>query len=220
MKPLDQMKIAIVHEWLTAVAGSEKVLQQLLVLFPNADLFVLVDHLPASQRGFLKGRKVRTTFLQNLPWSAKLFRKLLWLQPSAVETFDVSAYDHGGFPAPMPVAKGVLTGPDQLHICYCHSPIRYAWDLQHQYLRGAGMERGFKSLCARATLHYLRIWDVRTANGVGSFCRELPVIANPDRKAYRRGVDRDPSAGRGGLCSPFEADKEDYYITASRIGAL
>ena len=119
-------------EWLTTVAGSEKVLQQLLVLFPHAISFVMVDHLPERQRGFLKGRRVRTSFLQNVPWSAKVFRKLLWLHPSAVETFDVSAYDMV-ISSSHAVAKGVLTGPDQLHICYCHSPIRYAWDLQHQY---------------------------------------------------------------------------------------
>ena len=150
------LRIAIVHEWLTTVAGSEKVVQQMLLLFPNADLFVLVDHLPTKDRAFLDGTTIHTSFLQHIPFSAKLFRKLLWILPAAIESLDLSSYDII-LSSSHAVAKGVLTGPDQLHICYCHSPIRYAWDFQHQYLRQAGLERGIGSLYARATLHYLRL---------------------------------------------------------------
>ncbi len=209
------LRIAIVHEWMTTVAGSEKVLQQMLLLFPNADLFVLVDHLPAKDRKFLDGRTIRTSFLQRMPFSAYLFRKLLWMLPSAIESFDLSEYDLV-LSSSHAVAKGVITGPDQLHICYCHSPIRYAWDCQHQYLRQAGLYRGLGSLYARATLHYLRLWDVRTAHGVDHFIANSHFVGRRIKKVYQREsqvihppVDVD-SFG-------FEAQKDDYYLTASRL---
>lgn len=212
---VSNLRIAIVHEWMTTVAGSEKVLQQMLLLYPNADLFVLVDHLPAKDRGFLEGRTIHTSFLQHIPFSAFLFRKLLWILPSAIESFDLSGYDLI-LSSSHAVAKGVITGPDQLHICYCHSPIRYAWDCQHQYLRQAGLSRGLASLYARATLHYLRLWDVRTAHGVDHFVANSNFVSRRIKKVYQREsrvihppVDVD-SFG-------FEPQKEDYYLTASRL---
>ena len=208
-------RVAIVHDWLTTVAGSEKVLQQMLVLFPNADVFTLVDHLPAREHGFLNGTAVHTTFLQKLPFSAKLFRKLLWVLPSAIESLDLSGYDIV-LSSSHAVAKGVLTGPDQLHICYCHSPMRYAWDLQHEYLRQSGLDRGLKSIYARATLHYLRLWDVRTAFGVDHFLANSTFVARRIKKVYGREstvvhppVDIDHF--------PMETHKSDYYLTASRL---
>jgi glycosyltransferase involved in cell wall biosynthesis len=214
-KPLSQLKVAIVHEWFTTMAGSEKVVEQLIALFPQADLYALVDHLPAGQRGFLRGKTVRTSFLQRVPFSATLFRKLLWILPSAIETFDLSQYDLV-LSSSHAVAKGILTGPRQLHICYCHSPIRYAWDMQHEYLRGANLEKGIMSIYARATLHYLRMWDVRSANGVDHFVANSRFIARRIQKVYRRDstvvfppVDVDSF--------PLETEKDDYYITASRL---
>jgi len=214
-KSLCGQRIAIVHEWLTTVAGSEKVLQQMLLLFPNADLFVLVDHLPAKDRQFLRGRTVHTSFLQNIPFSAQLFRKLLWILPSAVESLDLSEYDIV-LSSSHAVAKGVITGPDQLHICYCHSPIRYAWDCQHQYLRQAGLHKGVLSLYARATLHYLRLWDVRTANGVDQFVANSNFVARRIKKVYQRPsrVIHPPVDVES---FPFQDKKDDYYLTASRL---
>src|ERR1700680_153779 len=126
------MKVAFVHEWLTTYAGSEKVLEIMLSDFPDADVYCLIDYLPAEHRVGSLGRAIRTTYMQRIPFVSKIYRYLLPLMPFAIEQLDLSAYDvvisnsHA-------VAKGVITGPDQLHICYCYSPMRYAWDLQAQY---------------------------------------------------------------------------------------
>jgi glycosyltransferase involved in cell wall biosynthesis len=179
------MRVAIVHEWLEHYAGSERVLEQLLKIYPQADLFAVVDFLAPSERGFLGGRPVTTSFIQKLPRAKKMFRNYLQLMPIAVEQFDLAAYDliissnHA-------VAKGVLTGPKQLHISYVHSPMRYAWDLQAQYLRESGIERGPKSLYVRWLLHRMRLWDASSANGVDVFVANSSYIAKRIEKAYRR----------------------------------
>ena len=105
--------------------------------------------------------------------------------PLAIEQLDLSGYDLV-ISSSHAVAKGVITGPDQTHICYCHTPIRYAWDLQHQYLRQTGLTRGLKSICARILLHYIRIWDLRTATGVDKFIANSAYIGRRIAKIYRR----------------------------------
>ena len=137
------MRVAIVHDWLVTYAGAERVLEQIIACFPEADLFAVVDFIPESERGFLKNKLVETSFIQRLPFAKKKYRTYLPFMPLAVEQFDLSNYgliissSHA-------VAKGVITGPDPLHISYVYSPMRYAWDLQHQYLKEAGMDRGLK----------------------------------------------------------------------------
>ena len=159
------MKVAIVHDWLVVFGGAEKVLQQIIECFPQADIYTLVDFL--EDRACLKGKPAHTSFIQNLPFARKRYRAYLPLMPLAIEQFDMSDYDLI-ISSSYAVAKGVLTGPDQLHISYVHSPIRYAWDLQHQYLREAGLTSGFKSALARVLLHYIRGWDFvrRTASTI------------------------------------------------------
>ena len=178
-------RIAVVHEWLTSYVGSEKVLEQILRIYPSADLFTVVDFLPAAERSLLGGRTPKTSFIQSLPRARTGFRNYLPLMPLAVEQFDLRGYDLV-ISSSHAVAKGVLTGPGQLHICYCHSPIRYAWDLQHEYLREAGMASGIRSVFARIVLHYLRLWDSRTANGVDEFVANSRFIAHRIRKVYGR----------------------------------
>ena len=138
MSQLEKLKIAIIHEWFVSYAGSERVVEQILNLFPHADLFAVVDFLEDSQRSFIQNKKVKTTFIQNLPFATAKFRQYLLLMPLAIEQLDLSAYDLI-ISSSHAVAKGVLTSPHQLHISYVHSPIRYAWDLQHQYLREANL---------------------------------------------------------------------------------
>jgi glycosyltransferase involved in cell wall biosynthesis len=212
---LEHLRVAVVHEWLTSYAGSEKVVEQILRLFPRADLFALVDHLSGTDRNFLKGRPVHTSFLQNMPGSKKLFRKLLWILPHAIEAFDLSAYDLV-ITSSHAVAKGVLTGPHQIHICYCHSPIRYAWDFQHEYLRQSGLGSGLGSLYARLVLHYLRLWDVRTANGVDLFVANSHFVARRISKVYNRSalVVHPPVDVEA---FQLETKKDDFYLTASRL---
>ena len=178
-------RIAIVHDWLPEIGGAERVLEQMLRIFPSADLFTLVDFISSSERGFLQGRQVRTSFLQSMPGARRFYRFFLPLMPLAVEHFDLSSYDLV-VSSSYAVAKGVITGPRQLHLCYCHSPIRYAWDLQEQYLRQTGCDRGFRGFLARALLHYIRLWDSRTSNGVDSFSANSHFVARRIWKIYRR----------------------------------
>ena len=209
------VKIAIVCDWLVTYAGAERVLEQMLEVFPEADLFALVDFVPEEQRGFLHGKQPRTTFIQHLPGARKHYRQYLPLMPLAIEQLDLFGYDVV-LSSSHCVAKGVLTGPDQLHISYVHSPIRYAWDLQHQYLHEAGLEHGLKSWLARIILHYMRIWDTRTANGVDAFIANSQFIARRIRKVYGREAEviyPPVDISKFDLCT----EKEDYYLTASRM---
>ena len=179
------MKVAIVHEWFDTYAGSERVIEQLLAIWPEADLFALVDFLPEAERGFLGGRRVNTSFIQRLPLARRHFRKYLGLMPMAVEQFDLAGYDLV-ISSSHAVAKGVLTGPGQLHVSYVHSPMRYAWDLQAQYLRQAGLERGPMSWYTRWQLHKLRHWDRSSAVGVDSLVANSRYIAERIRKVWGR----------------------------------
>jgi len=209
------MRIAIVCDWLVTYAGAEKVLEQMLNVFPKADLFAVVDFIPKGQRDFIKNKEVTTTFIQNLPKAKEKYRNYLPFMPIAIEQLDLSGYDVV-ISSSHCVAKGVLTGPDQIHISYVHSPIRYAWDLQHQYLREAGLTHGLKSKIARLILHYMRIWDTRTSNGVDYFIANSHFIARRIWKCYRREADVIyPPVDVGNFT--FCDKKEDFYLTASRM---
>lgn len=177
--------IAIAHEWLASYAGSERVVEQILNLFPEADLFSLVDFLAGQERGFIQGKSVTTSFIQTLPWARSHFRNYLPLMPLAVEQFDLSRYDVV-ISSNHAVAKGVITRADQLHISYVHTPIRYAWDLQWQYLEQTGLKQGVKGLLTRLILHYLRLWDLASANRVDCFVANSHFIARRIWKTYRR----------------------------------
>jgi glycosyltransferase involved in cell wall biosynthesis len=215
MRPLEAARVAVVHDWLTVYAGAERVLEQMLLAFPQAELYSLVDFLPEDARGFLGGRRARTSFLQQLPRARTHYRSYLPLMPLAVEQFDLSGYDLV-ISSSHAVAKGVLTGPDQLHVCMCYSPIRYAWDLQHQYLEEAGLEHGLKGAAARLLLHRIRLWDARTANGVDDFIAISRFIARRIQKVYRRDATVIyPPVDTGGFA--LRPDKEDFYLTASRL---
>lgn len=210
------MKVAVVHDWLTEYAGSERVLEQILLVYPHADLYAVADFLPSAQRGFLGGRAVRTSAIQRLPLARRRFRQYLPLMPLAVEQFDLSGYDLV-LSSSHAVAKGVLTGPDQLHVCYCHSPMRYAWDLQHEYLRDSRRQRGVASLVARAVLHYLRQWDARSANGVDEFVANSAFVARRIAKAYRRAATVIHPPVDTAAFTPGSTARADFYVTASRL---
>jgi glycosyltransferase involved in cell wall biosynthesis len=209
------MKVAIIHDWLVTYAGAERVLEQMLLAYPEADLFSLIDFVPREERGFLGGRPVRTSFLQRIPSMRDRYRRFMPLMPLAVEQFDLSGYDLV-ISSSYAVAKGVLTGPDQLHLCLCHSPMRYAWDLQHQYLHETGLDHGIRGAMARWMLHRLRIWDLRTANGVDGFIAVSHFIARRIWKVYRREASV--------IYPPVDIEsftpgisREDFYVTASRM---
>jgi len=209
------MKIAIIHDWLTVYAGAEKVLEQLLKLYPHADIFTVVDFLPEKDRAFLEGHKITTSFIQKLPFAKAKYRHYLPLMPLAIEQFDLSDYGIV-LSSSHAVAKGVITGPNQQHISLCYSPIRYAWDLQHQYLRESGLDHGIKGWFAKYLLHKIRLWDYRTANGVDHFIAISEFIARRIWKVYRReSIVVYPPVD----VEAFElwSQKEDFYLTASRM---
>jgi len=210
------VRVAVVHDWLATYAGSERVLEQILAVLSDADVFAVVDFLPPGERAFLGGRTPRTTFVQRLPFARRAFRGYLPLMPFAVEQLDLSGYDLV-VSSSHAVAKGVLTGPDTLHVCYCHSPIRYAWDLQHEYLRESGLGWGPRGLAARWLLHRLRAWDARSAVGVDHFIANSAFVARRIRKAYRRRAHvMHPPVDMTGFV-PIPTAPRDYYVTASRF---
>ncbi|HDV9911016.1 TPA: glycosyltransferase family 4 protein, partial [Klebsiella oxytoca] len=162
-----------------------------------------------------KNKKITTTFIQNLPFAKKKYQSYLPLMPLAIEQLDVSKHDII-LSSSHAVAKGILTGPDQLHISYVHSPIRYAWDLQHQYLREAGLSKGLKATLARWLLHKIRVWDCRTANGVDHFIANSQFIARRIKKVYGRKADVIYPAVDVERFA-LQTNKQDYYMTASRM---
>ena len=217
MKSASPPRIAVVHEWLLDFAGSERVLREILDLYPQGDLFALVDLPDDELKAAIPKRARATTFLQSLPRVRRWLRYYLPLMPLAIEQLDVSAYDIV-VSSSHAVAKGVITGPSQLHVSYVYTPMRYAWDLQHEYLRAAGLERGPLSWAARLVLHRLRQWDVRTANGVDVFLADSAHVARRIRKAYRREAEVlyppvDVSA------FPLGEARQDFYLTVSRLEA-
>lgn len=209
------MKVAIIHDWLVTYAGAERVLEQMLHIFPEADLYSLVDFLDTDNRNFIKNKIIHTSFIQKMPKAKKKYRNYLPLMPLAIEQFDLREYDLI-ISSSHCIAKGVITGPNQIHICMCYSPVRYAWDLQGQYLRESGLETGLKGWIAKIILHYIRLWDLRTVNGVDYFIAISKYIKRRIKKVYCRDSNIiyppvDVSSFK--LCE----NKDDFYITASRM---
>jgi glycosyltransferase involved in cell wall biosynthesis len=209
------MKTAIIHEWFVTYGGSEKVVEQIINLYPEADIYTVVDFLPMKDRNFLKGKNIHTSFIQNLPFAHRYFRQYLPLMPLAIEQFDLSDYDLV-ISSNHCVAKGVLTGPNQLHISYIHTPMRYAWEMQHEYLKQFRLDSGLLAWPGRWLLHGLRLWDYRTVNGVDCFIANSNFVANRIKKIYKR---------EAKVIYPpvniaefqYQEKKEEYYLTASRL---
>lgn len=209
------MKIAIVHDWLVNLGGAEQFLKDLLSIYPEADLFTVVDFLNEENRDFIRNKKITTTFIQKMPKAKSKYRNYLPFMPLAIEQLDLSKYDLI-ISSSHCVAKGIMTGPNQVHISYVHSPIRYAWDLQNQYLREAGLDKGLKGWIAKVILHYMRIWDTRTANGVDYFIANSKFIGKRIWKCYHRKADVIYSGINLDDFS-FCDKKDDFYLTASRM---
>jgi glycosyltransferase involved in cell wall biosynthesis len=210
-------RVAIVHEWLETFAGSESVLEQLLLCFPDADIFAVVDFMKPEDRLFLNGRTVKTTFIQRLPGAKRMFRNYLGLMPLAIEQLDMSGYDLI-ISSSHAVAKGVVTGPDQIHISYVHSPMRYIWDLQHQYLKQSGLGWGLKALYVRWLFTRLRQWDLSSAQHVDHFLANSSYIARRLKKAYARDatvVHPPVDVERFSLGKT----KDDFFLLAGRMVA-
>jgi glycosyltransferase involved in cell wall biosynthesis len=209
------LRVAIVHDWLYTLGGAERVLCAILRCFPEATVYALFDLLTESERATIGHTATKTSFLQRMPGIARWHRLYLPLMPLAVEQFDLSQYDLI-ISSSYAVAKGVLTGPDQLHLAYVHSPMRYAWDLQHQYLREAGLEKGIRSWMTRILLHRIRIWDSRTANGVDGWIANSHFVARRIQKIYGRKAVVIPPPVEVPPAPP-SPQTGDYFLTVSRL---
>jgi glycosyltransferase involved in cell wall biosynthesis len=210
------MKTAIVCDWLVTVGGAERVLKHIIDCFPDADLFSVVDFFDEPARTqLLNGKKATTTYIQKFPFAKTRYRHYLPWMPLAIEQLDLSAYGLV-ISSSHAVAKGVLTGPDQLHISYVHSPMRYAWDLQHQYLKESGLDKGIMGFIAKRILHNMRIWDARTANGVDHFIANSKFIAKRIWKTYHREAQVIYPPAELEQFTPT-SKKENFYLTASRF---
>lgn len=211
-----QLKYALVHEWLTpeATGGSELVVQEILRHI-DADLYALIDFESTNPESYLFKRQIGTTFLQHLPLARRGVQKYLPLLPIAIEQLDVRAYDVV-LSSSHAVAKGVLTSPNQLHICYCHTPMRYAWDLTFDYLQSSAIGRGVFGGVTRSLLHYLRQWDVLSANRVDYFIANSRNTARRIWRCYRRPatVIYPPVHTKR---FTFQSQKQDFYLTVSRL---
>lgn len=181
-----RLKYALVHEWLTpqATGGSELVVQEILKHI-DADLYALIDFESTNPESYLFERQIGTTFLQHFPFAREGVQKYLPLLPFAIEQLDLRAYD-AIVSSSHTVAKGVLACPEQLHVCYCHTPMRFAWELTYDYLRNSLMGRGLQGVLTRYLLHQMRQWDTLTANRVDYFLANSQNTARRIWRCYRR----------------------------------
>ena len=211
---MNNLSVAIVHEWFVNYMGSEKCVESFVNIWKEADIFSLVDFLNERDREtILKGKRAHTSLIQNFPFAQKHFRQYLPFFPFAIEQLDISSYDvivsssHS-------VAKGVLSSANQLHICYCHTPIRYAWDLYHQYMKS--IDSKFYSIIPKYFLYKIRMWDYTTANRVDYFLANSNHIKKRIKKIYNKDAEV--------IYPPVDVDKfglyqnkEEFYLTAARF---
>ncbi|MDJ1179700.1 glycosyltransferase [Roseofilum sp. BLCC_M91] len=213
---MPELKYALVHEWLTPLAtgGSELVVKEILKHI-DADLYALIDFESTNPESYLYQRQIGTTFLQHFPFARRGVQNYLPLLPLAIEQLDLGEYDII-LSSSHAVAKGVLTRPGQLHLCYCHTPMRYGWDLTFDYLRQSKLGRGIPGWVSRYILHKMRLWDVISANRVDRFIANSKHTARRIWRCYRRqaeviyppiDIDR----------FPFQAKKQDFYVTVCRL---
>lgn len=211
-----ELKVAIVHDWFTVSGGAEKVCRELLALYPSADVYSLIDFLSPEHRKFiLNGKKSNTSLIQRLPFARRAYRFYLPLFPYAVEQLNLEQYDLI-ISSSYAVAKGVLSRSDQVHICYCHSPMRYLWDLYFSYIPPVKWYNFPYAMLMRWCISRLRIWDVVSSNRVDYFLANSKHVAGRIEKIYRRTAEV--------VYPPLDtaqyelvANKEPYYVTASRL---
>ncbi len=211
------MRVAIIQEWLVTVGGSDKVVKAIADIFPNADIYTLVAKKEVCEELGINWNKVHTSFIQKMPFGIKKYRSYLPLFPFAVEQFDLRGYDVI-ISSSHCVAKGVLTKADQLHICYCHSPIRYVWDMYNEYLEETNLTKGFKSWLVRYLLHRIRKWDMLSSFRVDYYISNSNYVAQRIKETYRREattIHPNIDISHFELCE----QKEDFYLASSRLVA-
>lgn len=212
---MNNLKTAIVHDWFAGYAGSERVVESLTNIWNESDVYVLFSFLNAEERRIIiKDNPLHTSFLQKIA-SSKNYRNFLPLFPLAVESFDFSPFQLV-ISSSHAVAKGAKTNNDQLHICYCHTPIRYVWDLREQYLNQANLKSGLKGWVANKILNYMKKWDLKTKDRPDYYVANSRYIAERIKRIYNieAEVIYPPVDTEKFKCEPV---KENYYLTASRF---
>jgi len=175
------VRVAVVHHWFVSQGGGERVAEVLAQMYPAADLFTLVAN-PEWVPHSLRHRSLQASFLNRIPFASRIYRHLLPLYPMAVEQIDLSGYDLVLTSDSGPM-KGTIVSPSAVHICYCHSPMRYLWDQYHEYCKSMGRtSRAVFSLSAR----YVRSWDQRAAQQVTQFVANSNYVASRIRQCYGR----------------------------------
>lgn len=207
------MRIAIVHDWLTGMRGGEKVLETFCELFPESDIFTLI-HVDGSVSKIIESRHIQTSFLQKLPFMKNHYRFFLPLFPLAIESFTLKDYDIV-LSSSHCVAKGVLTSPSTVHICYCHTPMRYVWDYYATYF-GTEDSGLISKFLMPVIAHYLRVWDVISSNRVDHFLANSYNVANRIKKYYKRAARVIHPPVDCSFYTPLDTYREgDYYLIVS-----
>src|SRR4051812_45496314 len=209
-------KVAVVHDWFPAFRGGERVVAEICKAVPSSEVFTLFDFLADSYKErYFPGIPFHPSRLNNLPMVRSYYRSLFFLCPIAVEQIDVTNYDVV-ISSSAAFARGVLTRPDQPHLCYVHSPIRYAWDEQFSYLEQGRLGFGPTGLLYRYFLHHLRTWDTRTAHGPDMMLANSSYVRSRIRHIYGRDSQVVfPPVALDELT--YAADKDDYYVVASYL---
>jgi glycosyltransferase involved in cell wall biosynthesis len=216
---LGNRRVAVVHDWLVTHAGAERVLAHILDLAPLADVFTLVDFLPEPDRAQLglQGRRVTPSWIQRSPGAQRHFRKWLPLLPHAIERFDLSGYDVV-LSSSHAFAKGVRKHPSATHVCYCYTPMRYAWAMTEEYLTAAGPLARLGAPLARAAAGALRRWDRRNSARVDAFAACSRSIQERIQSAYSRpSTVIYPPVDVSGFQSMAPSQKQAHYITVARL---
>ncbi len=206
------VRVALIHDWLTGMRGGEKVLEGFCDLYPEADLFTLL-HLPGRVSEKIESHTIYTSFVQHLPGARSNHRYYLPLFPTAIEQFDLGPYDLV-LSSSHCVAKGVIPSPSAFHMSYVHSPMRYIWDMYPEYF--GGDQNIIKRLCVPPIANYLRTWDASSSNRVDSFVANSQLVSNRIEKYYRR---RSTVIHPPVDCSFFDlADSQgDYFLIVSAL---
>jgi glycosyltransferase involved in cell wall biosynthesis len=208
------VKTALIHDWLTAMGGGERALQALYQLYPSP-IYTLFADPKTVKESFFADKQILTSFLQKLPFVLKKYRSYLPFFPMAIEQFNLEEFDLI-ISSSHCVAKGAIPRSGQVHVCYCYTPVRYAWDLYHSYLKDANLETGIKGFFAKLALHRLRMWDQSSCHRVDHFIADSHLVRERIERTYGRQADV--------VYPPIDTDyfafhekKEEYYVTASRM---
>lgn len=207
------MRVAIIHYWLVGMRGGEKVLESLCRMFPDADIYTHVYD-PKVISDVINGHNVSTTFIARLPFASKMYKRYLPLMPMALEQLDLSAYDLVISSESGP-AKGIIPTSPAMHICYCHSPMRYIWNMYNKYYESSGR---LTRILMPPMAHYLRTWDVATSNRVDGFVANSSTVAQRIKSYYRRESEIiHPPVDTQAFAPVSRGDVEDYFLMVGEL---